>query len=113
MTPSRPPETTSISTQTWMHDMSIQQPGFDDRPLRELVIPGSHDAGTFAMQIVTDNLSSQCQDISILEQLKAGSRYLDLRAWKAMDGLYWIYHGAVWTKVKLEDVTQGHQDLPR
>jgi hypothetical protein len=75
-----------------------------DRPLRELVIPGSHDAGTFVMENRIDNNSSKCQEISILEQLKAGSRYLDLRAWKAKDGLYWMYHGAAWTHVKLVDV---------
>jgi hypothetical protein len=66
-----------------MHDMSIQQIGFGDRPLRELVIPGSHDAGTFVMESSADNFSSKCQKISILEQLKAGSRYLDLRAREA------------------------------
>ncbi len=87
-----------------MHDMSIHQIGFDDRPLRELVIPGSHDAGTFVMEHRIDNNSSKCQEISILEQLKAGSRYLDLRARKAKDGLYWMFHGAAWTHVKLVDV---------
>jgi Phosphatidylinositol-specific phospholipase C, X domain len=85
--------------QTWMHAMKE----LDDRPLRELVIPGSHDAGTFVMEHRIDNNSSKCQEISILEQLKAGSRYLDLRAWKASDGEYWLYHGKVWTHVKLAD----------
>ena len=85
--------------QTWMHDMKE----LDDRPLRELVIPGSHDAGTFVMEHRIDNNSSTCQEISILEQLKAGSRYLDLRAWKASDGEYWLYHGKAWTQVKLAD----------
>lgn len=82
--------------QTWMHAMKE----LDDRPLRELVIPGSHDAGTFVMEHRIDNNSSKCQEISILEQLKAGSRYLDLRAWKASDGEYWLYHGKAWTHVK-------------
>jgi len=86
--------------QTWMHAMKE----LDDRPLRELVIPGSHDAGTFVMEDRIDNNSSKCQEISILEQLKAGSRYLDLRAWKAKDHKYWMYHGGVWAHVKLEDV---------
>jgi hypothetical protein len=85
--------------QTWMHAMKE----LDDRPLRELVIPGSHDAGTFVMEHRIDNNSSKCQEISILEQLKAGSRYLDLRAWKASDGEYWLYHGKAWTHVKLAD----------
>jgi 1-phosphatidylinositol phosphodiesterase len=95
--------------QTWMHAMKE----LDDRPLRELVIPGSHDAGTFVMEHRIDNNSSKCQEISILEQLKAGSRYLDLRAWKASDGEYWLYHGKVWTHVKLVGRSGGHQGLSR
>jgi hypothetical protein len=92
--------TKAISTPTWMGDMKA----LDDRPLKDIVIPGSHDAGTYVMENKIDNNSSQCQEISILEQLKAGARYLDLRAWKAKDGKYWMYHGKVWTHVLLEDV---------
>jgi hypothetical protein len=43
--------------QTWMHDMKE----LDDRPLRELVIPGSHDAGTFVMEHRIDNNSSSAR----------------------------------------------------
>ena len=57
-----------------------------DRPLKDIVIPGSHDAGTYVMQNSIDNNSSQCQEISILQQLEEGSRYLDLRAWPASNG---------------------------
>ena len=95
--------------QTWMHDMKE----LDDRPLRELVIPGSHDAGTFVMEHRIDNNSSKCQEISILEQLKAGSRYLDLRAWKAGDGEYWLYHGKALDACKARGRSGGHQDLSR
>jgi hypothetical protein len=45
------------------------------------------DAGAFVMEHRVDNNSNKCHQISILERLKAGSRYLDLRAWKAKDGL--------------------------
>ncbi len=89
----------TVSTQTWMKDMSF----LDDRPLRDIVIPGSHDAGTYVMERRVDNNSSQCQEISVLEQLEAGARYLDLRACRARDGEYWMYHG-VWTHVRLADV---------
>jgi len=89
-----------VAPQTWMKDM----PFLGDRPLRDIVIPGSHDAGTYLMENRIDNNSSQCQEISVLEQLKAGARYLDLRSWKADDEEYWMYHGSVWTHVKLADV---------
>ena len=100
MSPPASPSIPPLSTASWMQDMSV----LDDRPLKDIVIPGSHDAATFVLDLKINNNSSQCQEISIAEQLKAGSRYLDLRAWKAKDGLYWMYHGAAWTHVKLEDV---------
>lgn len=55
------------------------------------------------MERTADNNTSQCQEISVLEQLKAGARYLDLRACRAPRGEYWMVHG-VWTHVKLADV---------
>lgn len=99
--PATLPQTTlAIKPQTWMRDMAA----LADRPLKDIVIPGSHDAGTFQMENRIDNNSSQCQEVDIYSQLAAGSRYLDLRAWKASDGEYWMYHGAAWTHVKLADV---------
>lgn len=89
-----------FNTKTWMSDLAFLK----DRPLRDIVIPGSHDAGTYKLENEIDNNSSKCQQITILEQLRAGSRYLDLRAWKANDKQYWMYHGFVWAHVKLEDV---------
>jgi hypothetical protein len=43
--------------QTWMHDMKE----LDDRPLRELVIPGSHDAGTFVMEHRIDKIPASAR----------------------------------------------------
>jgi hypothetical protein len=90
----------SFHTKCWMNDLAFLR----DRPLREIVIPGSHDAGTYKLYYPVDNNSSKCQQVSVLEQLRAGSRYLDLRAWKASDNEYWMYHGLAWSDVKLVDV---------
>ncbi|KAL2182068.1 PLC-like phosphodiesterase [Thermothelomyces heterothallicus CBS 202.75] len=54
-----------------------------DRPVRHLVMPGTHDA---AMSKITDKLTSigsepntQNQGVNIYDQLRAGSRWFDLR----------------------------------
>lgn len=98
MSPAAANTASSINPKTWMHDM----PAIGGRALKDIVIPGSHDSGTYELQHTIDNNSSQCQEISILKQLEAGSRYLDLRAWQASDGAYWMYHGTVWSNVKLQ-----------
>lgn len=54
-----------------------------DRPVRHLIMPGSHDAG---MSKITDKITSiaseqntQNQGVNIYDQLRAGSRWFDLR----------------------------------
>jgi Phosphatidylinositol-specific phospholipase C, X domain/Jacalin-like lectin domain len=91
----------TIDSRNWMGNLSA----IGARPLKDIVVPGSHDAGTYVMYHDADTKSSQCQRVNIVEQLRAGSRYLDLRAWKS-GGTYWMYHGLAWTSVKLEDVLQ-------
>ncbi|WP_266157247.1 tectonin domain-containing protein [Dyella silvatica] len=65
-----------------------------ERTLRELVIPGSHDAGMYLGGI---SIVGKTQDLSIYDQLKEGVRYFDIRplARKAADGSYSFvtYHG--------------------
>lgn len=97
--PTPTPASLQFSAASWIGDLKF----LDNRALKDIVIPGSHDAGTFVLENRIDNNSSQCQDISIAEQLRAGSRYLDLRAWKASDDRYWLYHGLAWTHVRLAD----------
>lgn len=46
----------------------------DDAKLTEIVIPGSHDAGTKGMMWMAET-----QDKSVADQLNAGTRYIDLR----------------------------------
>ena len=48
--------------------------------LRDLVIPGSHDANSFDLYKPKVAVPfSQCQKLSILNQLKSGIRFMDLR----------------------------------
>ena len=48
----------------------------DDKPVSEVVLPGTHDSATRYVQLA---FFSKCQDLSIKEQLEAGFRYLDIR----------------------------------
>lgn len=76
----------------WMGALQISKP---DITLNQVVMPGSHDAG---MYITKDyNLGggkewAKTQHLSMLEQLRAGSRYFDLRIWNT-DGHLRAYHG--------------------
>lgn len=57
----------------------------DDRPLSQLAIPGSHDSGA---RYSVGDLSGQCQDSSIGEQLLYGVRFFDVRLYNYNDSLY-------------------------
>ena len=64
--------------------------------LKDLTIPGSHDSGTYDMVVP----ACAAQGVNVYEQLRAGARYLDLRAmWHMFD--YHIYHGEVASLNKL------------
>ncbi len=69
-----------ITSCNWMGHLS------DDVHLSDISIPGTHDAATaHCLQAGVDpiNASSQCQNMSIHDQLYNGIRYLDLRMeWK-------------------------------
>jgi len=63
---------------SWMGDMAsfIAQ-----RPISQVVIPGSHDSGTFGSFVLPIQTGeSQTQDMTILQQLEHGIRSFDLRA---------------------------------
>lgn len=69
----------SVSPATWMHDTL---PVFGSRTLRQLCMPGSHDAG---MSVITDGTAfgnacnAQTQTAGIFGQLNAGARFFDIR----------------------------------
>ncbi len=96
----------------WMRDSA---PVIGQRPLRQVVIPGSHDAATYDGwgNQVTLGLA-QAQSLNPPDQLNAGSRWFDLR-FRLYDwgggGCspdcrdYWNYHGqAVNSVVRMGDV---------
>jgi hypothetical protein len=80
------------------------------RPLRQVVIPGSHDAGTYASFDFPLGLWAQAQDQDITSQLNSGSRYFDIRAayqdW-AGNADYWAVHGsAISTDLRLHQMLE-------
>ena len=74
---------------SWMGDLLNLKP---EIRLNELTMPGSHDAGMWTG--CPDN--AKTQSLSILDQLKAGSRYFDLRTCLSANGDVWTYHGPSW-----------------
>ncbi|WP_066812510.1 hypothetical protein [Sphingomonas asaccharolytica] len=77
-------------TPTWMGDLTNV---IADRPLADLVVPGSHDAACWEIRSPGTNQRSQTQSREIYDQLRAGSRYLDLRFYKVGPGQWRGFHG--------------------
>ena len=48
----------------------------DDRPISEIVVPGTHDSASMNAQL---GFITKCQALSIAQQLNIGARYLDIR----------------------------------
>ncbi len=48
----------------------------DEKPLSEVVLPGTHDSATKGVQLA---FITKCQALTVAEQLEAGFRYLDIR----------------------------------
>lgn len=76
----------------------------DDALLRNVVMPGSHDAGTAGMPWF-----SETQDRDIADQLACGTRYFDLRV-KEKDGECRIYHGPAYS-LYLKDILRDVRDF--
>jgi len=70
----------------------------DDRQIRSLSIPGTHDSG--AMYSIAD-VYGKCQTLSVSGQLASGVRFLDLRLRLVDDGLY-VYHSFVEQKTEFQ-----------
>ncbi|MDP1848513.1 MAG: phosphatidylinositol-specific phospholipase C domain-containing protein [Solirubrobacteraceae bacterium] len=79
---------TAPGNANWMRDLRQAKPGIR---LNAITMPGSHDAGMYRGGADT----SLTQTLTIGEQLKAGSRYFDLRISDDEGGL-WTYHGTTW-----------------
>ena len=67
-------ETENRSTVSGSADWMSRLP--DDRPLNQIVLPGTHDSATKNVQLA---FFSKCQSKDIGAQLEAGFRYLDIR----------------------------------
>ncbi|XP_068234926.1 uncharacterized protein [Palaemon carinicauda] len=69
------------------------------RSLRSLVIPGSHNSGSFSLKDEDDVVSAWvvCQDENIISQLLFGIRYLDLRVayYPQTPEKLWVNHDLV------------------
>ena len=69
-----------------------------DKKLAEIVIPGTHDSGTYQLGWGNGINIAKTQNVSIGEQLKDGIRYLDLRTREAThsgcadDSVWWLVH---------------------
>ncbi len=72
----------------------------DDALLVDVVLPGSHDAGTCSI-----NYLARTQGYSVETQLIMGARYLDLRVNKTDDG-YYLYH-AMFNGERLDTVLEA------
>lgn len=74
-----------ISSMSWMSNIN------DNKLLRDMNIPGTHDSGTKYTAGGVTGIVASCQDLSISEQLESGIRYLDIR----LDNDFDISHGGI------------------
>ena len=124
----RPQAQPASPTTSYEHWMADQADVFGQRPLRQVVIPGSHDAATYGGWRPIVQLYAQAQSLDITAQLNAGSRYFDLRFtcydWatgpgqppgicraNSVNGDYYVNHGeAVSTTVTMASVLNAISD---
>ena len=99
----------SDSNENWMERLGYI---INDRPIKDIFMPGTHDSGTGNMselyaiisndgkttslaKIITKKLIPWCktQDYIIIDQLKMGVRFLDFRPSLEDDGRFYLTHG--------------------
>jgi hypothetical protein len=88
--------------ENWIRDRNAI---IGDRPLTKIVIPGSHDAGSYQISRAGGEMTSRAQQVDVMSQLLAGSRFLDLRTDMYQD-VWYMHHGADWTDVRFEHVVE-------
>lgn len=81
---------------TWMTELyTLAGLNFGAKCLREITIPGTHDAGCF-IDHPYGNMLSRTQMADVAGQLAGGVRYFDIRPYQAnyVSGRsFWTYHG--------------------
>jgi hypothetical protein len=70
----------------WMGDLLHSQSPYATKPINQIMIPGSHDSGTFGM-----SASARTQSLTIGQQLEIGIRYFDFRV-RINNGVYYFHH---------------------
>lgn len=83
----------------WMTDLYNNAVGFNARPLHQITIPGTHDAGCYVDHLY-GNFQSRTQTQTIGQQLAGGIRYFDLRPYQAnyvTGRSFWTFHGPFYT----------------
>jgi hypothetical protein len=94
----------------WMHKVKVAAPGWSATAINDLIMPGSHDAGTFGAPSSKGATSgsdkwAQTQTYSLLDQLCLGSRWFDVRFERK--GTEWrIFHGAYYFNTLAEVILQ-------
>ncbi len=68
--------------------------------LAQITIPGTHDSGA---RFETFSGTAKCQNLTIAEQLAAGTRFLDIRC-RHIGNAFTIHHGSVYQNINFDDV---------
>lgn len=84
----------TVSLNAWMGAIN------DNTLLSALSIPGTHDSGARVEPI---GGTAKCQNLSISEQLEAGTRYLDIRC-RHIGDAFAIHHGSIYQNLNFNDV---------
>ncbi|MBX2841104.1 MAG: phosphatidylinositol-specific phospholipase C, partial [Flammeovirgaceae bacterium] len=70
--------------------------------LSEFSIPGTHDSGARFDHALLSG-TAKCQDLTIGDQLEAGTRFLDVRC-RHYNNTFTIHHGVVYQNMNFDDV---------
>lgn len=92
------------SNENWMSD---NWEFIKDKKLADIVIPGTHDSGTYKLGWGSGINTAKTQHTSIGQQLKDGIRYFDMRVTEAAHrgcadySVWWLYH--TWKSYRLQE----------
>ncbi|MFY0252531.1 phosphatidylinositol-specific phospholipase C [Chitinophaga sp. 30R24] len=91
----------SVSLNGWMGAIA------DNTSLTTLSIPGTHDSGARVEPI---GGTAKCQDLTIRQQLDAGTRFLDIRC-RHIGDAFAIHHGSIYQNMNFTDVLTACYDF--
>ena len=97
----------------WMGNLVQSCP---DITLGEMVIPGTHDSGSYSIDTFTPfSAVGRTQNATVVEQLHRGARYLDLRVAQGGRDKVSVFHGCLQGTILdriVEDIQIFCQDFP-